>query len=75
MISFLSSFKVNKVNPFPTLTAPFPLIFLSNLYIVFEVKLLTNPGKCKVSLTKVIAMFFSAFFLKLPNQEPKNPPD
>ena len=71
MVSFLSSFKINKVNPFPA----FPIIFLSNLYIVFEVKLLTNPGKCKLSLPKVIAMFVSAFFLKLPNQEPKNPPD
>ena len=69
MISFLSSFKINKVNPFTA----FPLIFFQ-IYILYF-KLLTNPGKCKLSLPKVIAMFVSAFFLKLPNQEPKNPPD
>ena len=28
-----------------------------------------------MSLTKGIAMFVSAFFPKLPNQEPKGPPD
>ena len=43
IISFISSFKINKVNP--ALAAPFPLIFLSNLFIAFEVKLLTNPGE------------------------------
>ena len=42
IISFISSFEVNKVNPFPTLTASFPLIFLLNLFTAFEVKLLTN---------------------------------
>ena len=36
---------MNKVNPLPALTAPFPLIFLSNLFIAFEVILLTNRGK------------------------------
>ena len=61
-----------KVNPFPTPTAPFLLIFVSNLFITFEVKLLINPGK--LSLIKEIAMFVSAFFPTLPNQEPKNPP-
>ena len=44
-ISFISSFEINKVNSFPTLKAPFPLIFLSNLFNALEVKLLTNPGK------------------------------
>ena len=73
IISFLSSFKTNKVNPFPALTGPFPLIFLSNLFIAFEVKLLTNPGK--LSLAKEIAMVVGVFFPKLPNQEPKDPPD
>ena len=58
MISFISSFEINKVNFFPTLTAPFPLIFLSNIFIAFEVKSLTNSGK--LSLAKVIAMFVSA---------------
>ena len=55
MISFITSFETNKVNPFPALTAPYPLIFLSTLFIAFEVKLLTNPGK--LSLAKVIAKF------------------
>ena len=31
--SFISSLKMNKVNPFHALTAPLPLIFLSNLFI------------------------------------------
>ena len=71
--SFISSFEINKVNPFPTWTALFPLIFLSNSIIVLEVKLLTNPGK--LSLVKGIAIFVSDFFPKLPCQEPKDPPD
>ena len=61
MISFVSSFKINKVDPFPTLRAPFPLIFASNLFIAVEAKLLTYPGK--LSLTKGIAIFVSTFFL------------
>ena len=61
IISFLSSFKMNKVNHFPALTAPFGLIFLSNLFIAFEVILFTNPGK--LSLGKGIAMFYSAFLV------------
>ena len=65
VISFISSFEINKVNPFPALTAPFPLIFLSNLFFVFKANLLTNPGK--LSLAKGIATFVSAFFPKLPN--------
>ena len=52
---------MNKVNHFPALTAPFGLIFLSNLFIVFEVILFTNPGK--LSLGKGIAMFYSAFLV------------
>ena len=59
-ISFISSFEINKVNFFPALEAPFLLIFLSNLFIVFEVKLLTTPGK--FSLAKGIPIFVSAFF-------------
>ena len=66
MTSSTFSFKINKVNPFP-------LIFLSNLFIALKVKLLTNPGK--LSLAKGIAISFSAFFPKLPNQQPKDPPD
>ena len=61
MISFISSFEINKVNPLPALTAPFPLIFLSNLFIAFEVKMLTHPGK--LSQAKGIAIFVFVFFL------------
>ena len=39
---------MNKVNPFPSFTAPFALILLSDLNIAFEAAfeavLLTNPG-------------------------------
>ena len=63
IISFRSSFEINKVYPLPALTALFPLIFLSNVFITFEIKLVTNPGK--LSLAKGIATFVSAFFLKL----------
>ena len=73
IILFIYSFEINEVNYFPVLTAPFPLIFLSNLFIVLEVKLLANPDK--LSLVKGIAMFVSAFFPKLPHQKPKDPPD
>ena len=55
MILIISSFEINRVNRFSALTAPFPLIFLSNLFIAFEVKLLTNPGK--LSLAKGTAKF------------------
>ena len=71
IISFTSSFKTNKVNRFPALTAPFPFNFLANLFIAFEVKLLTNPGK--LSLPKGMAIFVSDIFPTLPNQEPKDP--
>ena len=68
--SFISSFKINNVNPFTALAAPFSLIFLLNLFIALKVKLLTNPGK--LSLAKLIATFFLP---KYTNQEPNNPPD
>ena len=55
------------------MTTPFLLIFLSDLFIALEVKLLTNPGK--LYLAKGIVTFFSTCFPKLPNQEPKDPPD
>ena len=70
ILSFISSFEINKVNPFPALTAPFSLIFDSNLLIAFEVKLLTIPGK--LFLTKGIVTFVSAFFPKLDNQQQKD---
>ena len=63
IVSFISSFEINKVNPFSVMTAYFPLILLSNLFFVLEVKLLTNPGK--LSLAKKIATLTSAFFPKI----------
>ena len=60
IISFLSSVEINKVNPFPALTALFPFIFYQSLSIAFEAKLLANSGK--VSLAKEIATFASASF-------------
>ena len=59
--SFISLLEINKVNPFPALTAPFSLNFISNLFITFKIKLLTHPGK--LSLAKGIARFVSTFFV------------
>ena len=68
------SFIINKVYPFPAVTGSFRLFFFfSNLFIAFEGKLLTDLGK--LYLAKGIAVFDSAFFLKLLNHEPKDPPD
>ena len=67
IISFIPPFEINKVNPFPALSFPFPLIFLSGLFIAFEAKLLTNPGK--LSLAKEIVLFVSVLF---PNYLTKN---
>ena len=53
IISFMSSFKLSKVNSFPALTALFGLIFLlslSNTFeVLFEAKVLTIPGKLPVA--------------------------
>ena len=68
--SFISSFEINKVNLFPGFIAPFTFFF-SNLFIAFETKLLTNPGK----LANGIATFVSAFLLKWANQKSKVSPD
>ena len=73
ILSFISSFEINKVNPFLALTTLSQLIFLLNLFIAFEVKLLTNPGK--LYLAKEIAISVSAFVPKLPNKDPKDPTD
>ena len=64
---------MNKLNLFSALTAPFPLIFLSNLFIELEVKLVTNPAK--LSVDKGLAIFFNVFFPKLSNQEPQDTHD
>ena len=59
IISFISSFKINKTNPFPAPAAPFPFIFLSNIFIAFEAKLLANLGK--LFLAKEIETFARTF--------------
>ena len=77
IISSISSFEMNNVNPFPALTACLPLILLSNLFIPFEAALeailLTNPGN--LFLAKETARSVTTFLPNLFNQEPKNPPD
>ena len=73
VILFISSFEINKVNPFPALTALFLLIFVSNLFTAFKAKLVTSPNN--LSLAKQIATFVSSFFPNLFNQEPKDSPD
>ena len=49
IISFISSFKINEVDPFLALEAPLLLIFLSNLFFALEVKLFTNLGKLSLA--------------------------
>ena len=51
---------MNKVNPFPALTAPRPFIFLSKLFNTDEVVLFTNIGK--TSLAKGTARSSNAVF-------------
>ena len=69
----MSSFKMNKVNPFLAHTALFPLIFLSYFSKVDEVVLFANLGK--TSLAKGTARSHNAFLPKLPTILPRNPPD
>ena len=59
IIASTSSFIMNQRNPFPGLTAPCPLIFLSSLSIIGKSALVTNLGK--TSLTKGTANFVSLF--------------
>ena len=63
IISLISLFKINKVNPFLALTVCFPIVFLSNLFIGFEAKLLTYPGE--LPLAKGIARSVITFLPKL----------
>ena len=65
IISSTSSFEMNKVNPFPALMAPCPLIFLSSLYNTDEVALVANLGK--TCLSKETARSNNAFLPKLPH--------
>ena len=72
---FIYLFELDKVNPFPAWTAPFPLIcFFSNLFIAFEAKLLTNNPH-KISLPKGIATFVCLLVLFSPNYQTKEPKD
>ena len=73
LITFKYSFEINQVSPFPALAAFFPLIFISDLFIAFEARLLTNPGK--LSLAKGIAKSVITFLPKLPNILRRNLPD
>ena len=54
------------------MTASFALIFLSNLFIAFEVKLVTYPGK--LSLAQGKARCVITFLPKLPNILRRNAP-
>ena len=54
-----------KVNPFPALATPLPLISFSNLYNTDEVALVTNL--CKTSLAKRATKSNIIFLPKLPN--------
>ena len=73
IISFISSFKINKVNPFTALTAPSGLIFPSNLSSALIGKLLANQDK--LSVAKGFARPVITFSSKLPNILGRNPPD
>ena len=74
IISFISSFEMNKANPFPVLTARFPLILLSKVFMAFEAAfetaLLTDPDN--LSLAKEEAKYVTTFLRNLSKQEPKN---
>ena len=54
---------MNKGNPFPALTAPFSLTFLSRLFFAFEAIPLTNPGKLFLTISTIV----NAFLPKVPN--------
>ena len=71
IMSFMFSFEINKVNTFHALTVLLPLVFLSNFFIAFKTKLLTNLSK--LSLAEEIAIVVSAFLPKLANQKPNDP--
>ena len=59
-ISLMCLVEINEVNCLFSLIASFLLIFLSNLFIAFEVRYLTNSSK--LSLAKGIVTCASAFF-------------
>ena len=63
------SFEIYRVNPLYALTTSFLLIFLSKLFIAFEIILLTNPSS--LSLAKGIGIVFNDFFPKAYNHNQK----
>ena len=77
IIPFTSSFEMDKMNPFPALTASCPLIFLSNFSNTAEVALVANFGR--ISLSKGTARSNNAFLptllVALTNALRRNPPD
>ena len=82
IISFISSFEINKLTPLPALTAHFPHIFLPNLSITFgvafEAKLLTNTGMLSLAkgIAKYVMTYLSNFSPILPKLHPnENPPE
>ena len=60
IISFISSFEINEINPFLALTASFPFSSLPSLSNTFQVaveaKLLANPGKLSLAKRRAISI-------------------
>ena len=68
IISFISSFEINK----SCSDSSFSTIFLSNLFIAFEVKFLLNLDKLsRLNVARGAATFVSVFLAQSPNQESK----
>ena len=72
ILSSISSFEMNKVNLFPTLMDPHPLIF-SFKFITDKVALFANSGK--TSSAKGTVRSVNAFLPKLVIILLRNPPD
>ena len=63
IISSIPSFQMSTVNPFPALTAPHQLIFLSKLSIIDEVALDSNLAKYLQSKEDQNSIFFCLNYL------------
>ena len=68
---------MDKVNPFPAFTEPFPIIFISNLSNTEEVDSVSNLGKISLAKGKngLIVLFYLNLLITLPNVFPINPPN
>ena len=73
IMSYISSFQVNIVDPFPALTAPFPLIYLSYISNIDKIAFVANVGK--KCLPKRITRSNNTFLPKLTNVLLRNLPD